>query len=260
MIRIEKPTNPPNVLLSRGVKRTRKDEAAYDNDPDGYISGKNPFRFNKNIYSHDGVKQVLLSAQHRKCCYCEGKIGAGEVEHYRPKGAVKQSVASNKEYPGYYWLAYDWNNLLLSCRDCNQNKGILFPLENDVTRARSHHDNMEDEKPIFINPGRDDPREHIKFYRDEPEPVTELGRETVEGLKLRRNALQECRRSLLNNLIHLHKVVVIGKNYDDPDMQNLVQEAKELLELASSPQSQFSSMALDFLNSTSSIQGRTPNW
>ena len=66
MIRIDKPPKPPNVLLNRGVKQTKKDKAAYDNDPDGYRSGNQKFQFKNTIYGHESVKQVLLNAQHRQ--------------------------------------------------------------------------------------------------------------------------------------------------------------------------------------------------
>lgn len=261
MIRVARTSTKPEILLTKGAKQTEQDKAAYDIDPDGYRPGNQEFQ--RNIYGHNSVKQALLDAQHSKCCYCEAKIGAtsyGEVEHYRPKGAVKQSSESTKEYPGYYWLAYDWDNLLVSCSVCNRKKSVLFSLVDETTRARNHHDDIEKEQPLFINPARVDPRRHIRFHREAPIGKTEQGQVTIECLKLRRNALQECRRSLLNNLIHLHKVVVIGENYDNPDMQKLVQEAREQLELAASPQSQFSSMALDFLNSTASVQRQTPGW
>src|SRR4051812_22350680 len=67
-----------------------------------------------------------------KCAYCEVIIEAShptEVEHYRPKGAVKdeeeevvtiQTPNGAEDHPGYWWLAYEWNNLLPSCIDCNR--------------------------------------------------------------------------------------------------------------------------------------------
>jgi len=61
---------------------------------------------------------------------------------YRPKGAVQQAPGQKKEYPGYYWLAYDWNNLLFICTACNTKKRELFPLTDSKGRARSHHDDI----------------------------------------------------------------------------------------------------------------------
>src|SRR5574341_1145443 len=65
-----------------------------------------------------------------KCAYCETLIAEnhpGDIEHFRPKGRVTDSMGrqlmvqdeNGEEYPhpGYYWLAYDWKNLLLACED-----------------------------------------------------------------------------------------------------------------------------------------------
>jgi hypothetical protein len=76
------------------------------------------------------------------CAYCEAAVEAvyvGDAEHYRPKGKVTQRDAYGREvtvtcsdgnpHPGYYWLAYDWNNILPSCYKCNTSygKGTQFP-------------------------------------------------------------------------------------------------------------------------------------
>lgn len=250
MIRIVKPSTTPQILLTKGTEQTERDKAAYDSDPGGYRSGNRKFQIKKTIYGHKSVRRALRNLQHSKCCYCEAKVGATShrnVEHYRPKGAVKQSVASNKEHPGYYWLAYDWDNLLMSCTVCNNNKNTLFPLEDEATRARNHHDNIEAEKPLFINPAIDDPREHIIFHREEPIPVTELGRKTIGCLELRRPDLQESRRKWLNILGALHDLIVAGENSDDPNMQEKATKAKEQLDAVVSTDAEFSSMIQDFL-------------
>ena len=252
MIRIGKPPNTPIILLKQGADQTREDKAAYDNDPGGYRSGKHKFQANNRIYGDKSVKLVLLSAQHGKCCYCEAKFGAtsyGDVEHYRPKGAVKQGPGLSIEYPGYYWLAYDWDNLLVSCTVCNRNKSSLFPLVDETARACSHHDDIEKEQPLFINPARDDPREHIYFRGEEPIPITELGRGTIKGLNLRRDDLQECRRTCLGELKILQDLIVVAENSSNPDMQDPIKRAKEQLKTAISPETQFSSMMQDFLGS-----------
>ena len=259
MIRIDKPPKPPDVLLNRGVKQTKKDKAAYDNDPDGYRSGNQKFQFKNTIYGHESVKQVLLNAQHDKCCYCEVKGGTKEVEHYRPKGAVKEARGTKEKFPGYYWLAYEWDNLLMSCGDCNRNKSSLFPLIDESRRVYNHHDNIEDEKPLIINPVKDDPRKHILYSRQEPIPITELGQKTIECLKLRNHNLQESRLRWLNILEILCDIILEGENSDDPNMQDPIQKARQQLKIATSPESEFSSMAQDFLRPRVSVQRQTHN-
>jgi hypothetical protein len=86
-----------------------------------------------------------------KCAYCETRITAftPHAEHFRPKGRV-QDLKPNAnddtlefvkivdedgeeiEHPGYFWLAYHWQNLLPSCEFCNTagSKGNIFPTDN----------------------------------------------------------------------------------------------------------------------------------
>ena len=74
-----------------------------------------------SVYTADAVRQALEKLFHDKCAYCEGKsIGQADwdVEHFRPKG----SVAERDDHPGYYWLAYEWENLYPSCKHCNQKR------------------------------------------------------------------------------------------------------------------------------------------
>ena len=79
---------------------------------------------NAKLYKRQ--RDRFLAATHKKCAYCESKVGPterkGDVEHYRPKsrtrdvnGKLVKIMRNGVEvnHPGYYWLAYDWNNLLL---------------------------------------------------------------------------------------------------------------------------------------------------
>lgn len=81
----------------------------------------------------------------RKCAYCESRFARvhGDAEHYRPKSSVKCKGANGKytyptctvpdpsrggaaraiRHPGYFWLAYDWRNLIPACTMCNSGLG-----------------------------------------------------------------------------------------------------------------------------------------
>ena len=55
--------------------------------------------------------------------FCESKvshIAYGDVEHFRPKAGYRQRPEDPLVQPGYYWLAYEWSNLLFCCQLCNQ--------------------------------------------------------------------------------------------------------------------------------------------
>jgi len=130
-----------------------------------------------NAYRCDSLKKVLKSSFNGKCGYCESyitHIGAMEIEHYRPKKAVK--INNNLVYPGYYWLAADFQNLLPACPACNQlrryeledgtcstsGKGNNFPIKCESKRAKIPGDEIH-EIPRLLHPYNDLPHEHLKF-------------------------------------------------------------------------------------------------
>ena len=150
MIRVAKRACPD--ALRAGAERTRADRAAYDENAAAYSNGERRFDPDRAIYGHQTVRTALREAQHRKCCYCESRFdanAAAHVEHYRPKGAVRQDRESRRRFPGYYWLAYSWENLYWCCPVCNGRKNDLFPLEEPTARARSHRDDVTREKPLL---------------------------------------------------------------------------------------------------------------
>ena len=152
MIRILRPAAPPAILSGKGVEFAAK-------LCEFYASGQREFTFAATVYAHASVKDALIEAQHGKCCFCERKVfNDGDVEHFRPKGGVRESPGSTLEKPGYYWLAYEWTNLFLSCGPCNsRNKRNLFPLTDGSTRSRCHGDDCSTELPIFIDPSMENP-------------------------------------------------------------------------------------------------------
>lgn len=248
MIRIERPREIPHILQKTGKRKTKESCDRYDRHPNDYYDRSRKFDFDRRVYAHKSVKQVLLNAQYKKCCYCEKKIRRsidGAVEHFRPKRAVQQSSNDEMKYPGYFWLAYFWSNLLVSCHGCNTlYKRNLFPLEDDAKRARSHHDDLDAERPLFIDPAGEDPRQHIRFRRAEVIHLTERGRVTINELGLAESNLEEARRERLDHLELLRRIVEIeGKVAND-----VVESARTQLEDAVRPSAKYSSMARDFLN------------
>ncbi len=41
-------------------------------------------------------------------------------------------------HEGYYWLGYEWSNLLLVCQRCNNKKSSHFPIADQTLRLNSH--------------------------------------------------------------------------------------------------------------------------
>ncbi len=196
----------PEKLQTEGAAATQSLKDRYDAGERNF-GGKADF--DSSIYGHKTVKEALIIAQHDKCCFCESKISAishGDVEHYRPKAGWVQADEPLNE-PGYYWLAYDWDNLLLSCQICNQRyKKNYFPLADITGRMVSHHDSVAAEVPLFIHPALEDPEQHIRFEYEMPLPVSgsAKGRETIRHTGLDRPALIEKRLSVLSPIRNLY--------------------------------------------------------
>lgn len=191
MTRIVRSYPEPEILLLKGQEKTTIDCGVYDANPTDFHSGQNSFDFDCDIYGHETVKRKLIQMQHNKCCFCESKIthvSFGDVEHFRPKKGYMADEHSELKRPGYYWLAYKWENLLFCCELCNRRfKKNLFPLLNEAKRAHSHHDDYANEEPEFIDPSLVDPSIHISFREDVPYAIegSEQGEKTIIALGLR---------------------------------------------------------------------------
>ncbi len=246
MIRVHRPDEVPDVLATSGRVKRAEMEAAYDAAPAEYDARTRRFTFDAGIYGHRTVKEALVAAQHSKCCFCESRVGMdGDVEHYRPKAGFSQGAGRRIEGPGYYWLAYEWSNLLLSCPICNQRfKRSLFPLADPAARARSHRGDTSREAPLFIDPAETDPEEHIGFRREIPYPVngSPRGAATIRALGLDRESLNERRRDELAELEVLHEIVRMepGASAEWP---RIVENSRRILARAISDAGEFSSMA-----------------
>ena len=250
MIRVVKPDSPPKILRdgrSRGPRATKKLKKAYE-------QGERHFEFHSDIYGAKPVKNALIKAQHGKCCFCESTfmhIGYGDVEHFRPKGGFRQKESDLLSGPGYYWLAYDWSNLFFSCTLCNQRyKRNLFPLVDAAKRARSHHDNVHDERPLFLSPSEDDPEKHIGFRAEIAYPVrgSRRGKATIRALGLDRPELEERRRERLAEAKRTSRTVkVLTAIRDrngalDPKLEALLEEHRAALARYLEPTAEYSAM------------------
>lgn len=247
MIRIQKSSTPPEKLAQDGKRKRRSHCSSYSRDPGAYQSGEKTFSFDSNIYAHESVKQALIKAQHGKCCFCERLIGTdGDVEHFRPKQAYKQSIGERLKRPGYYWLAYEWDNLYLACPGCNQrHKQNLFPLQNPSQRALRHHDSINDEQPLFINPGTENPEQLIGFRGEIAYAIDghRKGQTTLDALKLNQRSLPEARLQRLQLLKTLWQIIQLAQSEErlgDAEFQKEAKKAKDFLEKAFQDSAEFS--------------------
>ncbi|GAB3642382.1 HNH endonuclease family protein [Spirosoma arcticum] len=215
MIKIDKSTvSVPAILATqgRGEKEAEKFRLAAD-------QGQTVFSFDKSIYAHKSVKELLRSVQHNKCCFCEARINHishGDVEHFRPKAGYQIDDDQALIKPGYYWLAYDFSNLFFCCQICNQvYKKNYFPLADESKRANSHHDDYQLEESLILHPEFDAIDEHLVFDAEiiKPKNGSLKGAETIKRTGLNRTSLLEERFSHLKKLRALAKVARSG----DPD-------------------------------------------
>ena len=198
-------------------------------------------------YRHAQVKQRLEDLFHGKCAYCETLYAPSapvDVEHYRPKNAPAEELG----HPGYWWLAMDWENLLPSCADCNRRreqiivdgtaslselwrtrtpvegnaalqsgKGRSFPVAGHRTNPEAR--TFDAERPMLLDPCRDDPARHLDFrlvgessvclvVPAGPEGRSERGAVTIHAFGLNRLALVQERTRVIRRLEFLRDLVL----------------------------------------------------
>jgi len=173
------------------------------------------------------LKEIfLLDTFQGKCAFCEANLQLAnfppDVEHYRPKRGV--TVAGKSiDHPGYFWLACEWYNLLLVCRNCNSahsdlvagrrnrhpGKAKEFPINGERICKPSDDpatwaEELESEKPLLLHPYLDDPEQHIAFSSlgvPYAKNGSERGKATIEACHLDRESLCEARRALADDFV-----------------------------------------------------------
>ena len=260
MIRISK-GNAPAHLIAQGTIQTGNDNTEYLDHKEDYDSGVKKFKAKSTIYNSAPVRNTLLGLQHGKCCYCETKGVRSniDVEHFRPKAAYSETSDGVSKYPGYFWLAYNWDNLFLSCQVCNQIfKNDFFPIADEATRAQQNGLSIAGEQSILVHPSIDIPEEHIAYRESIPFGLSDRGDKTLEYLgfgkvdtskdysakkKPRIKLLVEARMKHYNIMKTLFEVVqVFSSTHSTPEQQQVLASAKATLESAQLPTAEWSAM------------------
>lgn len=145
-----------------------------------------------------------------KCGYCERYCSRPQVEHHRPKGSVS---TDNGLENGYYWLAYEWTNLVASCSDCNERpyKGSRFPINDirktivpttgtDVELENFHYssDYLSSENPLLIHPEFTKNISSHFYFTTEGEIIhlSQLGETSIDVYGLSRDDLNLWRKKV----------------------------------------------------------------
>lgn len=149
---------------------------------DSVAKGEKP-KINENLYKQKNIKDSYFVCTdsppfYGRCAYCETPIADTQyvdIEHFRPKGGIKDEngnvvnlkdengIDKGKPHLGYYWLAYNWQNLLPACEICNRRyKSTIFPVIGQHAQLPNEEVN---EKPLLINPisdlEEDNPENHL---------------------------------------------------------------------------------------------------
>lgn len=236
MIKINKSKFRPAVVFKYGSDSGKeKCEIKKREHCEQYDKGVRDFNFSRDIYACDEIIYSLLNIQNYKCCYCEKRLsdrGDGDVEHFRPKGGYKQNHHTALKKPGYYWLAYDWDNLFFSCPICNQRKkGNLFPLKEPNKRALNHSHDICNEHPLLVHVSNEDPADHIIFREEYAVGTTDKGKKTIEIFDLNKESLLEDRLGVFNNINSLMVLISNGLQVEESKakLKNLISSNAKFL-------------------------------
>jgi uncharacterized protein (TIGR02646 family) len=230
VIFVRRGPSPPSLDLTDPRSRARKEL----DDARRYLEehATPPDTKLYKVYSSDSAQEALRDLFHNKCAYCESQVAGSsqtDIEHYRPKGGV----SGNPGHPGYWWLAMDWTNLVLSCMHCNQSRRQLnlspdlteeeirqaivdnnlqttgkldaFPTE-DGLWATDHEVGVAGERPLLLDPTVTDPEQlfdwldRIDFALVSARGGDARAKMTIDTLGLNRRRLCEERMTRLTLL------------------------------------------------------------
>lgn len=178
MIKLEKPAITPAILVTHQLEWTTQllkeisRYGTYKNIPKDIKEKLLP------NYRHTEIKDALFRSSNNKCAFCESKPGESgniEVEHFFPKSIYPEKT-------------FEWENLLPSCRKCNEAKGT--------------HNTGTD--PI-LNPYTTNPSDslfydfiEIKAVRESPQYL--VAERTIEVCDLNATRLVGARADILMNI------------------------------------------------------------
>lgn len=185
---------------------------------DDNSTSKIPTKNYNSRYKLDDIRDALSIIYKGKCAFCEQKEELTHVEHFRPKDT-------------YYWLAFSWDNLLMSCPTCNTHKstnfeidGVLANFENTELNIRNINSSSTTydaiEIPKMVNPEVTDPNGLIYFEKDGSiKSENPRFSYTIETCKIDRKGLNDSRRSLLDRFReHIRDAFIINANEHDQEV------------------------------------------
>ena len=213
---------PPSEMMKRALRAFEKLDAFFSVDFKDRIQ-RTP-EFDSRLLKE--ARPALNDLFHKKCAYCESSLIAdiGEVELFRPKLGAIGKHRSDKSPDHYWWLAYEWENLYLSCRPCNFYKANKFPVDGSRGQLRATLDELRrTEKPILLDPCVDEPEEHLAFSdQGIVSPLSERGTFTIDVLNLNRPELVAARERELDDAKETLKLKIAARQYSSEALVELM--------------------------------------
>lgn len=166
MIHVDRSRVPKPEIFTSALADDLRRSAAEWFDPKNLDKHRQErFPFESKIWL--GVETTLNQLFHSKCAYCEQVLRDPPlvVGHFRPFGdciRLRGEVFPN----GYWWLAYEWDNLYSVCRECDSIKGNRFPVLGGHTRIAGPKELHAVEKALLLDPCFDRPELHLQFQED----------------------------------------------------------------------------------------------
>ena len=135
-----------------------------------------------------------------KCAFCESAVNVVSARHVHrfrpPQEAVGADGKVSREH--YWWLAYEWSNLYLSCDRCARAAGAQFPVEGIRATPETIGAGLDREKPVLLDPCRDMPDLHLAFHQNGTvDGLTPRGAATIATYSLNRTPLVEARKAAI---------------------------------------------------------------
>lgn len=143
------------------------------------------------LFEQEDVRAALRELFYGKCAFCESPVAPkeGRVAHFRP---LERTVAADGSVleSHYWWLAYEWENLHLSCPACLMMKGSRFPIGGPRATREAGSGELAAEMPLLLDPCRDRPEAFLIFQEDGTvSSDRDEGRTTIATFGLNRRAL-----------------------------------------------------------------------
>jgi len=246
MIKLDRPAAPAALAAAKiqNTLRVLREKIARGEK----ISTKD---FPSSYWGEKSIKAALFGMHNGKCCFCErtrDKAREPDVEHFRPKAKVTEDAT----HPGYWWLAFNWNNLLWACKACNEEyKRNHFPLDDPSTRVSAEGGDLSAEDLLLLDPAVDDCEQFFRYdWISAPGLMVKMdavdanprGCSSIKILGLnRQDLLEERNRHIEYILKAIAFGIIVGRDQAALE-ERKIDSIKKLKDMIS-PKSQFSGLA-----------------